>query len=84
MNNLRSQFFLKRLNRHQFWGLERGRVHLSYVFVDSSEDFEHLQLPGSREATPTQTSGAEIVATEEEPSETPELPPGWEERTVSC
>ena len=65
--------------------VERGRVHLSYVFVDSSEDFEHIQLPGNREATPTQTSGGETVATEEEePSEAPELPPGWEERTVSC
>ena len=35
------------------------------------------------ETTPTQTSGGEGVAIEQEAESEVELPPGWEERTVS-
>ena len=49
--------------------------------MDISEDFEHVQMPGQSEATPTGAGGG--VATEQEDERAVELPPGWEERTVS-
>ena len=78
LNGLRSQFFLKRLNRSRTSATERGRLHLSYVFIDPSGDFEHIQLPGGGETTPT--PGEEGMAEEREEAE---LPPEWEERRVS-
>ncbi|CAI8004124.1 E3 ubiquitin-protein ligase NEDD4-like [Geodia barretti] len=81
LKDLRSQFFLKRLHRHRWAGNYRGRLNLSFIFLDPSDDFEHLQLPGITETTPTHTSGGEGVATEQEAESEVELPPGWEERT---
>ena len=83
LNDLRSQFFLKRLHRPRLSTPNRGRIYLSYVFVDSSDDFEHLQLPGNiSQTTPTTSEGGVATAEREAESET-ELPPGWEERRVS-
>ena len=65
----------------------RGRLHLAFVFVDSSEDFEHVQSPTNEvaeQATPIQTpSGGATNQEEETEGEETALPPDWEERRVS-
>ena len=55
------------------------------MFVDVSEDFEHVQSPTEEapgQAMPTQRGGG-ANEEESEGEEEPELPPHWEERTVS-
>ena len=86
--NIRNQFFLKRLNKRRPSTTSRGRLNIAYVFVDSSEEFEHIESPHETgaQATPTQPpnegamnqEGSGSVGSEEAP-----LPSGWEERQVS-
>lgn len=80
---LRNQFFLKRLTKPRTSVSNRGKLFICYVFVDSSEDFEHIEIPTGEmmgQATPTQTSDEDGTNEREEV----ELPPGWEERVVRC
>ena len=83
LNDLRSQLFLEQKHTHRSAANERGSLNLSFVFLDPSDDFKHLELPGTTEITLTQTSGGKGVAIEQEAESEVELPPGWEERTVS-
>lgn len=92
ISQLRSQFFLKRLNRYRLSNPHRGKLYLSYVFVDSSEEFEHVQSPTEElvpgQTLPTLTNGGGAGEEEEEEGEgereeETELPPDWEQRTVS-
>lgn len=81
---LRNQFFLKRLTKARTSVSNRGRLAISYVFVDSSEDFEHVEIPtgeGMGQATRTPTPDEDGASEEREEVE---LPPGWEERVVRC
>lgn len=81
---LRNQFFLKRLTKARTSINNRGRLSVSYVFVDSSEDFEHVEIPTGEttgQATPTATPDEDGASEEREEVE---LPPGWEERVVRC
>lgn len=85
---LYNQFFLKRLSKHRSTIADRGKLSLYFVFVDSSEDFEHVESPNEvmAQTTPTQTPGegaSNHGELERENSGHMELPPGWEERTVS-
>lgn len=68
---------MKRLNRRFSISTNRGTIRFSYVFVDSSEEYELVQSPSevggaTEQAMPTSST-----------EERQELPPGWEQRTVS-
>lgn len=89
VQDLQSQFFLKRLSKRRDFTASRGRLHVYYLFEDTTEDFEivgvNVEQAASMEGEGQAASTVEelsVTSYSEEQSRV-ELPPGWEARRVS-